>query len=201
MADNTTASADPTVATDQVGTVHYQRMKLVDGTLEGTDAIPGTAERGLSVDPRAKIVRLSDTPTISAGTAYAAKDAVGGLLTFASAARASGGSCRIDAVQIVDADQEMANLDLVLFDRSITAPTDNAVFDPTDAELANVVAVIPIGAGAYADFNDNAVANLTGLGITALLNGTDLYGVLVARDTPTYTATSDITVTVTVLQD
>lgn len=206
MADNVeiTPGTGAVIGTDEVtigaALQQVQRMKLVDGTDGGTDLLPGTAARGLSVDPRAKVVRLSATPTIST-TAYAAKDAVGGLLTFAGAARAAGGSCRIDAVQVVDKDQELQELDLVLFDRTITAPTDNAVFAPTDAELANVVGVIPIGGGYFASFNDNAVAAVSGLGMTAVLNGTDLFGVLVARSAATYTATSDLVVTLTILQD
>lgn len=206
MADTVeiTPGTGAVIGTDEVtigGTLQQvQRMKLVDGTDGGTDLIPGTAARGLSVDPRLKVVRLSDTPVIST-TAYAAKDAVGDLLQFASAARAPGGSIRIEAIQIVDKAQQMADLDLVLFDRTITAPTDNAVFDPTDAELANVIGVVPIGGGYYADFNDNAVAAVSGLGISAVLNGTDLFGVLVARSTPTYGTTSDLVVTVTIAQD
>lgn len=50
MADNVAASTDPTVATDDIGAVHYQRVKLVDGTLDGTAAIAGDATNGLDVD-------------------------------------------------------------------------------------------------------------------------------------------------------
>lgn len=200
MADNALPSTDPNVATDDVAGVHYQRMKLVDGTLEGTDAIPGTAARGLSVDPRLKVVRLAATPAIST-TAYAAKDNVGGLLTFAGAARAAGGSVRIESCQVVDRDSEMADLDLVLFDRTITAPTDNAAFDPTDAELDYCVGVITLSGGMYAAFNDNAVASVEGLAMQAVLNGTDLFGVLVARHAMTYTAVDDLKVTLTIAQD
>jgi len=192
------------VGTDEVtigGTPqHVQRVKLVDGTDGGTELLPGTAARGLSVDPRLKVVRLSATPTIST-TAYAAKDAVGGLMTFSNAVRASGGVGRIEAVQIADKDAELAPLDLVLFDRSITAPTDNATFDPTDTEIGYCVAVVPIGGGHYADFNVNAVAHVGPIGVEFVANGTDLFGVLVSRGTPTYTSTSDLTVTLTVIQD
>lgn len=43
MADNVaiTAGSGTTIATDDVATVHYQRVKLVNGTLDATDAIPG----------------------------------------------------------------------------------------------------------------------------------------------------------------
>ena len=52
MADNAAASTDPTVATDDIASVHYQRVKLVDGTLDSTTAIAagnGTAAGALRV--------------------------------------------------------------------------------------------------------------------------------------------------------
>lgn len=206
MADTVeiTPGTGAVIGTDEVtigGTLQQvQRVKLVDGTDGGTDLLPGSAGRGLAVEPRARKVRLSVTPTIST-SAYTAKDNVGGLMTFTGAARTSGGSCRIDAVQVVDQDREMADLDLVLFDRTITVPTDNAIFDPTDAELAYCVGWVPITGGHYADFNDNAVASVHPVGIETVLNGTDLFGVLVARESITYTSTADLTVILTILQD
>lgn len=204
MADDVTLpGTGSVVATDEVnmgdGLAHVQFMKLADGTEGGTEGVPATAARGLSVDPRLKVVRLQVTPTIST-TAYAAKDNVGGLMTFSNAVRASGGSARLEAVQVVDKDQERTSMDLVLFDRTITAPTDNAAFDPSDTELGYCVGVVPIYGGDYHDFNDNAVANKM-VGLEFLLNGTDLFGVLVARATPTFTATSDLVVTLTIAQE
>jgi hypothetical protein len=46
--------------------VHYQRVKLVNGTLDGTEAIPGDATNGLDVD----VTRL---PALVAGTALVGK--------------------------------------------------------------------------------------------------------------------------------
>ena len=65
MADNVdiTAGSGTTVATDQVGTVHYQRVKLVDGTLDSTTAIPGDATNGLDVD----VTRVQGTVTVADG--------------------------------------------------------------------------------------------------------------------------------------
>lgn len=202
MADNVTLPATgAVVGTDEVsigGVVQQvQRVKLVDGTDGGTELLPGSAARGLAVDPRLSIVRVAQTPTIST-TAYTVKDAVGGLLTFANAARSAGGVATITGCQVVDRAQQRKNLDLVLFDRTITAPTDNAVFDPTDAELAYCVGIIPIAAGYYADFSDNAVADVP-VHRDVVLNGTDLFGVLVAREEPpTYASTADLSVTLTI---
>jgi hypothetical protein len=52
MADNIaiTAGVGTTIATDDVSNVHYQRVKLVDGTLDSVAAIPGSATDGLLVN-------------------------------------------------------------------------------------------------------------------------------------------------------
>ena len=203
MADGVaiTAGSGTTIATDDAGASgHVQITKQAISTDGSATLIPADATRGLAVEPRPKAVRLSVTPTVSTTPAYTAKDAIGGLMTFSNAVRASGGSGTLMAVQVVDKDQEMKDADLVLFDRSITATTDNAVFDPTDAELANCVGWVPLGAGMYADFNDNSVLAVNNIGLDFVSNGTDLIGQLVARGTPTFTATSDIVVTLTIWQ-
>jgi hypothetical protein len=206
MADTVTLpGTGAVVGTDEVtigGTPQQvQRIKLVDGSDGGTDLLPGSAARGLSTDPRLKVVRLQVTPTISTTPAYTAKDAVGGLMAFSNAVRASGGTCLLQALQLVDKGQQMADLDLVLFDRSITAPTDNAIFAPSDTELGYVVGVLPIAKGMYADLSTNSVAAFNDVGLECVLNGTDLFGVLVARSTPTYTGTGDLVLTLTIAQD
>lgn len=64
MADNVpiTAGSGTTIATDDVSAVHYQKVKLVDGTADSSAAIPGDATNGLDVD----VTRL---PALVAGTA------------------------------------------------------------------------------------------------------------------------------------
>lgn len=143
--------------------------------------------------------RITVQPTVSTTPAYTAKDSVGGKLTFTNAARTSGGSITIQTAVIIDRSQQMPVLELVLFDRDFTASNDNAAFDPTDADLAYCVGVIRISD--YADFNDNAVAVRAGIGLTAKLEGTDLYGQLVTRSAPTFVATTDIVVALTVIRD
>jgi hypothetical protein len=56
MADNTTLNAGAggdVIATDDVAGVKYQRVKLVDGTLDSTAVIPGDATNGLWVNVKA----------------------------------------------------------------------------------------------------------------------------------------------------
>lgn len=145
-------------------------------------------------------VRVTQTPTITAAGIYAAKDVVGTLLTFAGAARFNGGGGRVTSVQIVDKDQERADMDLILFDTVPTVASDNAAFDPTDAELSNCIGWVPISAAYFTDFTDNSVAHID-LNLEYVLAATSIYGVLVARGTPTYTGTSDLVVTLTFAVD
>ena len=203
MADNAeiNSGSGTIVATDDVGGAHYQRVKLVDGTDGNSGGIPGTATKGLYVDPRGSTTLVAVTPTISTSI-YAAKDAIGGVMSFSNAARASGGGGIVESVVIVDKDQELAAMDLVLLSSTVAGTTtDNAAWDPNDSDLANVVGVIPILSGDYADFNDNAVASRSGIGMAYTCAATTLFGVLVARSTPTYTATSDISVILGLIPD
>lgn len=176
MADNVaiTAGSGTSIATEDIGSVHFQKV------------IAGAT------------THVTASPTISTSI-YAAGDAVGGLLTFANAARTAGLGGVITGVTILDADQEMAPLELVLFKATFTATADNAVFAPSDADLANCIGSIPISQ--YSNFSTNSIGVAENLSKSFNLAGTDLFGQLVVRSTPTYTATSDIKVTLNILQD
>ena len=146
---------------------------------------------------------LTATPTIDTGL-YASGDAVGGLLTFDGAGSWPKYSGTILKVVIIDKDSEKAPLDLVLFDRTFTATADQAAFDPTDADLANYIGFINVAASDYVAFNDNSVAVKTSgsqMPFDYVLNGNALYGQLVVRSGPTYTATTDLKVKIVVEVD
>lgn len=66
MADNVaiTAGAGTSVATDDVAGIHFQRIKLVDGTADSAVAIPGDAANGLDVD----VTRVQGTVAVSAAS-------------------------------------------------------------------------------------------------------------------------------------
>lgn len=204
MADNVqiTEGAGTYIATDDLSGIQYQIVKLCDGSLNSAAAIKGSVAKGLYVDPHGSTNRISATPTVSSGSIYAAKDAIGGIMTFADAARATGEGGILESVTIVDKGQQMAALDLVLFNASPSGTfTDNATSDPSDADLTTVVGVIPFVVGDYFDFSDNSVAFRSGLGIAYDCAATSLFGVLVARGTPTYGSTSDVVVVLGVVPD
>ena len=141
--------------------------------------------------------------TISAAGIYAAGDALGGLLTFANAARVAGGGGTITKIVILDEDQELAPIDVVFFNVTFGATADNFPFDPSDADLANCIGYVDVAATDYANFADNSMAAKTsGLRMPfdydLVTAGTSLFAQMVVRSTPTYTAVDDITIKITV---
>jgi len=195
MADNLTITpgTGASIATDDVSNVHFQRIKLVDGTLDSTAAIPGDATDGLRVNTRGGGLSISQTPTITAG-AYSAKDCVGGLLTFANAARKSGGKGIINTVTIIDNDDEGAGLELWLFNADPTVQADNAPMDFSDANMLKCVGVISISSANYYSLADNGATCLRGVGLQFQCAVTSLFGQLKCIGTPTYTGTNDLTI-------
>ncbi len=174
----------------------------VDGTVTAAASENHIGEVG------GKLAVISVTPVVSSGTAYAAGDAVGGLLSFANAVRVAAGSGVIRSLVLADKGKQSADLDLLLFDANPggTTVTDNAGLTVADADLITCLGVIPIPAEAYVDLADNSVASVRDIGLGFKLpSGTTLYGILVARGTPSgkpaYTSTSDVVVRLEIEQN
>ncbi len=147
------------------------------------------------------------TPTITASSAYAAGNALGGKLTFANAiynplptqANAGGGGILFN-VLILDKDKQNVPVDLVLFKADFTASNDKTAFDPSAGDMQNCVGVISLTASDYVTFANSAIATVN-KPLAFRADGASLYGQLVVRGTPTYTTTGSITVVIKVLQD
>jgi hypothetical protein len=193
------------VGTDLIGGVHYQRVKVclgLDGAYSGD--LDGTPTRGAYVDPRVLQARIVVTPTISTTPAYTTGDCLGGLMTIANAARATGGSGVITSIVVLDKTQaQRAPIDLVFFDRTVTVQGDNTAFAVSDADMANCLGVLAIGAynTPWPGTPANAVSTFSGVGMPFVLNGSDLFCQAVVRGTPTYTTTSDLVFAFTVMKD
>ena len=144
-------------------------------------------------------VTVSQTPAVTAG-AYLAGDTVGGLLTFALAARvAGGGGAVLSALMVDDAGQDVA-LELWLFNQTFGAVADNAPWAPAEADLENLIGVIYSTAGAWAAAGTPSVNSIE-TSIRYDLTGTSMFGQLVTRGTPTFAAVDDVTVKIGLLQD
>jgi len=143
-------------------------------------------------------VRASVTPTITAG-AYGALDVVGGMLTFNVSGTPQGGI--LNRVIVVDDDNEKAVLTLYLFGTKPSTIADNAAFTPAVADLKALFAKVAIAADNYVTLNSNAIAIIDDVNCVLPANNGQIYGYLVCTATPTYTATSDLTITIDVLAE
>ena len=155
---------------------------------------------GLPITGRLDQLNISQTPTVTNGAAYAVQDAVGGLLTFANAARISGSSGILQAVTIMcKTPALLPPLELVLFNQTFTAMADNGTWSPSDADMANCIGSIPLTA--WSDTTLNSIATRFGLWFPFVLTGTSLFGQLVTRAAVTLTSTTDLIVGITVSRD
>jgi hypothetical protein len=209
MADNVTLpGTGSVVAADDVSGVLYQRVKLAAGgegavtaDLDGRALAAGAA---LYVDARPVVSRIQVTPTVSAASAYTSGDCLGGLMTITDAARASGGSGVLQAVTVLDKDNERAAIDLLFFNQSVTSAGDNAAVAFSDTDMANCIGVMsmPIYNAAWPGSPANAISSLLGVALPYICVGTaNLYCQAVVRSTPTYTATDDLIFSFTVAKD
>lgn len=145
--------------------------------------------------------RVQVTPAIST-TIYAAGDVIGGLIDFDFTHPNGGGL--ITSIGIVDDDNENAAMSVYLFDAAPTVILDNAVFATaiTVADLKKMIypnlTPIQIAAADYTTINGNSIASKVGL--NRAFAGTHVYAYFVPTGTPTYTAATDLTFSMTVLR-
>ena len=121
-------------------------------------------------------------------------------MTFANAARVSGGGGVVKDVKILDDAGQDAELELWLFNATFTAMADNAAWAPSEADLRKLVGIITTGDGAWFAAGTPSAARIEASQRYDLV-GTSLFGQLVTRGTPTFAATDDISVIVGLLQD
>lgn len=144
-------------------------------------------------------ITISQTPAVTAG-AYTANEAVGGLLTFANAGRASALGGVIKDILILDDAGQDVELELWLFNATFTAMVDNAAWAPSEADLRKLVGIISTADGAWFAAGTPSVARVEASQRYDLV-GTSLFGQLVTRGTPTFAAVDDVTVIMGLLRD
>ena len=135
--------------------------------------------------------------------AYATGELVGGLLTISAIHGEVAGSDPkfggglIQSVLITDLAKQSVNKDVVFFDTNPanTTFTENAAFDPADADLVDILGVAQITT--WVDFNDSSIGQALNLAIP--FSNTALYAAIVERGAPTYVSTSDLTLRVGIL--
>ena len=147
---------------------------------------------------------VSATPTVST-TAYTAGDCIGGKLTFAGMARANGLTGLIQTAMIHCKSAQTFAADLIVFhtDPAASTFTDNAALALNAADFDKVALRIPFVAGDWSNLGTPSIAEVSAQGkqYKAAAGATTLYGILVARGTPTLASTSDLKVVVKAMLD
>jgi hypothetical protein len=204
LADNVaiTAGSGTTIAADEIGGVHHQRVKLgwgADGSYGDTSAtnrLPTTAG-GITV---IKSVTLS-TDT----SAYANGDVIADTQQVDAAFRIADGTGVLQAISVFDADDQTPYSFTIYIHRTSTSiGTENAGISISDANAAaGIIGAVSFAAGDCFDLINGRMYFRSGLGIPiSAVSGTDdLYiSMVCVLGTPTHTA-SGITVLLHILQD
>ena len=103
----------------------------------------------------------------------------------------------IMAVTVIDRDKESVNLDLVLFYKDIAGTAANAAFAPTDAELATSPGSILVDT--WKAFGDNSQGVVDNVGLPYWAPSGVLYFQCVTRGTPTFTAATDLWISISIV--
>jgi hypothetical protein len=191
-----------------------QRGTLADtpysgtGTPESELAMEIAVAQALLEDGPAQVVGASvvksAAPTVST-TAYTSGDCIGGKLTFTGMARANGLTGLVQTAMIQCKSAQTFAADLIIFhtDPSSTTFTDNSALSVNAADFDKVALRIPFVAGDWSSLGTPSIAEVSAQGklYQAAASSQDLYGVLVARGTPTLASTSDIKVVLKALLD
>lgn len=92
---------------------------------------------------------------------------------------------------------QSASTDLFLFNAPIDDATENAAFNPSDADMAKCIGVVPITS--YATAANSGIGTARAVGLAYDTRGSEaIYGIAVTRGTPTY-AINGVRISLTVL--
>jgi len=148
----------------------------------------------------------SSTVVMSVAGSYSTGDYIGTSLTpqsFSNSVRVDGGTGIVKSILISDKIiTSNVDMELWIIDRSFTAPTDNAAWDLSDPNMLFVQGVIPISTTGWYASSAGQVYNDNTLSIPfKVSNGKDLFYALVSRGTTPVFTSSDLTISLGILQD
>lgn len=188
-----TSANQPVINGDGGAQVHVVNTVTVTGTVVTSNVT--IANVG------GKTGTVAVTPTITASSAYAAKNVVGGLITFSSALLTAQSGI-VQSVVLKCKSVQTAGFELYLFtsNPSNTTWTDKSAAAINAADVFSCEGPIPL---TVADSNLGTCTYYLNPAVGLALNAgtTTLYGVLITTGTPTFASTSDLQIQITLLQD
>ncbi len=152
---------------------------------------------------KSDLIKIDVTTT---NTAYSIGDCVGGVLTL-TGVDACNKTAIIQNLIVKDAKNQSGEFNLLIYDKHPVdvggaTCTDNAAFAVGNS-LPYLIGVIPVASSDYITADSKNIATINNLGrVVKMIEPENLYLVLVAVNTPDYTATTtDLTLIVTLLKD
>jgi len=145
--------------------------------------------------------RIMVTPTVTASSAYTAGYEVGGLMTFSNVF-GSADSGILQSIRVKCKSVQTTGLKLYLFTTNPTNSTwtDKAAPAINAADIAGLTGPFALSSP-DSGLGTETTWELDGIGAAYVSDNTNLYGVLVCTGTPTFTSTSDVSVSLVTLQD
>jgi len=142
-----------------------------------------------------QVTNIISSLTVTASSAYASGNSVGGLLTFSNINRATGLSVFLQSAVVASKSLQNSQMDLVIFNQN---PSSSTCTDKTAFSMAAVDAFKMVGSVSVTNWVASAIGSVgtsqqppMGMAVPAVT----LFGCLITRGTPTFTATSDIQLT------
>ena len=124
---------------------------------------------------------------------YASGDALGEKNSFPNVPEHG----TIMAINVIDRDSEAVNMDVVLFTTDIVGTADNAAFAPSDAELNDCLGAVLVDT--WKTFSTNTLGVETNIALPYWAPAGRLYFQCVTRGTPTFTAVTDVLVSLSIV--
>jgi hypothetical protein len=165
--------------------------------------------KGLNRTISAGFTRPNDTTAYAAGDVVSNSTSAPTIMIFPRATSQAGGNGIIQQAILVTSASVATkpDLELWLFDTTVTMDNDNAAFTPTDAEMLTLVGVIRFPTSSFvvgtatAGAGGNAACDVQNLGIPINTKNGDnsLYGILVVRNAYVPVAEEVFTVRIKVL--
>jgi hypothetical protein len=141
---------DAAIAGGEAGILAIGQRKDTRASTAGADGdatiMTFNAQGAQYVEASRKVVAVSGTPSglTTATTTYTSGDVLGGVFSVASCARHNGGSGRIVGVYMTDDSDVIGAVDLFIYDTTVSPGSDNAAFNPSDADNELGLGVIQI---------------------------------------------------------
>ncbi len=201
MADNIaiTAGTGTTIATDDIGGVMYQRVKLSIGADGSATDVSAAAQMPVTTKAKYVDVTLStlETAALADGDIMCVTTEVTGAFTN------NDGTGVIQSIHVLDeADQGVA-FDLVFFSANTSLGTANAAPSISDADARTILGRVRVNAADYIDLGGSRTATLTGVGL-GVKSGSgvdDMWVSAISRGAPTYAAATDLKLRIYVAND